>query len=75
MAALPTISPLATPMEAEGPDLAAATTLKEEGTAHFKKSEWKAAVASFSSALSKLAESEAKLRTLQGEELALCVGC
>ena len=59
------------PMEAEGggPDSAAA--FKDEGAALYKRADYKGAIAAYSAGLAKLGESEAKLRALQGEELAL----
>ena len=60
-------------MEAEGggPDSAAAVTFKDEGAALYKRADYKGAIAAYSAGLAKLGESEAKLRALQGEELAL----
>jgi hypothetical protein len=63
-----------TPMEMEGgcaADLAAATAHKEEGAAQYKRADYKGAIASYTGGLAKLGDSEAKLRALQGEELAL----
>ena len=64
---------VATPMEMEGPDVAAATAFKDEGAALYKRAEYKAAVAAYTSGLAKLADGEARMRALKGEDLALCV--